>query len=883
MVAVIEQTLRAAGLYTDPSELSDVPDGALLEAKNVRIRRAGVIEPRVSFTAVEAAWGEPFGRSVQMFHWDGETLSVRDSSGTTHLEFEDGTEVVDSASASLDFDARYAYADAAAGALYITGSDAVWRLDNSTPGVVARTAGAGTPGPLKASQYVQDASAPTGDQFVVYRAVLAKDINGRLVLSAPSSTAIGDSYSTGYSRTQVEVVLPADAIAGDVIQLYRSEPQATRAALDDELYLTATYTLVSGDISAGTATVPDTAGPDERGASLYTNETQEGINQGNRPPPIAKTLRWFNQMMFFGRMSDPTFTIEATTTRGYDGWRPQTAGTTTSGSPTITGVNTAFTFFELAVGQVVTGTGIPADTTVASFTPGGTTITLSQNATASGAITLTVLNFIEVDSVKFYAGAQTGPTTSGGGLHFFGDNFDGLDWLIDEQTTVHAEMAATVDGSSMALTLTRATTFNASTSLDRLMDNLSTSATASAAALDEPHRLMFSKVGQPGAVPTLNFVDIGEKGAPIQRVASTRDSLFVFKTDGVWRVTGDTPETLRVDEFNQTMRLVHPRALAEMDDAVYCWTNEGIVSLSEAGIARLSQPAIEVDLDPVQAALLADDTYTGGIFAAAHQSDDLVVFGVPDSALANEYSEWIYGFESKTSSWVRWQIAVGEHTTSAAVYESDVDGLAFSGENGTGDADLMRENASAPSDFFAYNVTIAAISGNVVTVTHGAGQDPLIGALLAQGGTESWVVAEPEVVTATSARLTVEDATGFTTASATVLNGNPTDVQWAAKTAGAPAVTKLYRDFSLLFGSWGTNTRVRCKFQTDLVATEGEITHATAAETNRVRDLRGCVTRAHMRASRLRPRMLVDQTGQDWALDGVTLAFEQQRGGERQV
>ena len=60
------------------------------------------------------------------------------------------------------------------------------------------------------------------------------------------------------------------------------------------------------------------------------------------------------------------------------------SGTTTSGSPTVTlsASNSA-----IQVGQIVSGTGVPSGTYV--LTVFGTTLTLSQNATASGTVTLT--------------------------------------------------------------------------------------------------------------------------------------------------------------------------------------------------------------------------------------------------------------------------------------------------------------------------------------------------------------------------------------------------------------------------------------------------------------------------------------------------------------
>jgi hypothetical protein len=67
------------------------------------------------------------------------------------------------------------------------------------------------------------------------------------------------------------------------------------------------------------------------------------------------------------------------------------SATTTSGLPTIT-LSAANT--NVGVGQLVTGVGIPASTTVTAVV--GTTVTLSNNASASGTVTLTFDNQVEV-------------------------------------------------------------------------------------------------------------------------------------------------------------------------------------------------------------------------------------------------------------------------------------------------------------------------------------------------------------------------------------------------------------------------------------------------------------------------------------------------------
>lgn len=65
--------------------------------------------------------------------------------------------------------------------------------------------------------------------------------------------------------------------------------------------------------------------------------------------------------------------------------------TTTNGSPTLT---LGATNILIGAGQTITGSGIPSNTTVVSVS--GTTVTISQNATASATVTATFNNNVEV-------------------------------------------------------------------------------------------------------------------------------------------------------------------------------------------------------------------------------------------------------------------------------------------------------------------------------------------------------------------------------------------------------------------------------------------------------------------------------------------------------
>ena len=68
--------------------------------------------------------------------------------------------------------------------------------------------------------------------------------------------------------------------------------------------------------------------------------------------------------------------------------------TTVNGSPVLTSVSTLTGIYP---NQTITGTGIPASTTIASIDPKNNTVTLSANATANGStITMTCARYVEV-------------------------------------------------------------------------------------------------------------------------------------------------------------------------------------------------------------------------------------------------------------------------------------------------------------------------------------------------------------------------------------------------------------------------------------------------------------------------------------------------------
>ena len=108
------------------------------------------------------------------------------------------------------------------------------------------------------------------------------------------------------------------------------------------------------------------------------------------------------------------------------------------------------------------------------------------------------------------------------------------------------------------------------------------------------NRLYYSKFNQPDAVPLLNYFEIGRADKAILRIFPLRTSLFVFKEDGLYRISGQTAP-FSVQLFDSSCILTAPDTVDVTDNIVYGWTLKGITQVSESGTNEVSKP-IDIEL-----------------------------------------------------------------------------------------------------------------------------------------------------------------------------------------------------------------------------------------------------------------------------------------------
>lgn len=175
--------------------------------------------------------------------------------------------------------------------------------------------------------------------------------------------------------------------------------------------------------------------------------------------------------------------------------------------------------------------------------------------------------------------------------------------------------------------------------------------TATAIASDNEalaNRIYYSKFLQPEAVPLLNTIDVGAKDKAILRIFPLRDSLFVFKEDGLFRISGETtPFNLAL--FDSSVILLAPDSLDVSNNLLYGWTTQGIVSVSETGASTppISRPIDTEILKLATPQYLNFKTATWGI---GYESDNsYTVYTIQKQT--DIYAEIGYRYSTLTNSW----------------------------------------------------------------------------------------------------------------------------------------------------------------------------------------------------------------------------------------
>lgn len=589
--------LKAAGLQTNFQSLMEISPGALLIADNTVINREGIIEPRRGLKVYSE--NTAFNSKIkQLIEYKGVILSHKgsqlsyDSSGTFSPFSGSYNEP------SPDYRIKSLEAK---GNLYFTTNEGVKKIsvktkDQLSSAIIIEDAG----GP-KASSPVLSLNGTSGFlpatspfQSVSYRILwIYTDANDNLIFGAPSTSMTITNNSGGTRNVRLDFKIPYDVYAGYKYRVYRSEVSTSPT---DEMRMVYEGAVTQQEIDAAQLTgdgifVIDSVSEASRiaGVPLYTNEYSGEGILKANEPPPAAK----DIALFKGHMF-----YANTRTRHLVNLELITNPTS---NQTITiqssgGILNTYTF------QNILNSDYPNKIISIKATVKETTLELSR-----------VINGSASEIVSAYYASNIGDTVG----------------KITLQRQDLKNISVTVSG-SYYLNIPKLSEVEAF-----------------------GNRLYFSKYQEHEAVPLLNYIDIGARDQEILRIVSLRESLFIFKGDGIYKLAGDPGinPIWDIGTFDNTSILKAPDSIALMGNNCYYFGNQGIVRLNETALEVISNP-IKNKLVPF---IATNPNLSTLSFAVGYESDNAVLFWTV-SKKTDTQATVCYRYNALTNTWTEWKI-----------------------------------------------------------------------------------------------------------------------------------------------------------------------------------------------------------------------------------
>ena len=523
---------------------------------------------------------------------------------------------------------------------------------------------------------------------------------------------------------------------GYFYQLYRTRQTADVGGVPqdpgDEEFLVVQKTLTSTDISNKFITYTDATPDVLLGTALYTNPSQETIAGANFQPPLAKDITFYKGNMLYANTTTKQLAV-------FNMITTQTVGDTL----TIGGVvYTADTVENAATGHFKV------------FTSG----TTGQNIDNTARSLVHVIN-LDPSNTVYWA--------------VYTSNYSSLPGQI-------TLWERGIGGSSFTLTSSNGTVYSPQIPLS--------GTTYSSSNQVNKHYVYVSKVQIPEAVPLGNFIPIGTADKAILRILALRDSVFVFKEDGIWRILGTDITNFTVSLFDSTIILTALDSAVLLNNQIWALTNQGVVATSDSGSVIMSRP-IERDLLTLSSALYTN--FASTTFGIRYESDRHYMLAMPIFTTDTNATQ-IFINNFITTAWFNWPLSV----TAGIVSLTPDDKLYLCYPTGQVVQERKNWNQFDYADFqFAVNITSA--SGLIVHLT--STTNMTVGDTLYQVDGLGIEVGQSIITSIDSGtQIRVTDVFGWIAGAATDYQPIPVDVIYTP-VGGNKAWVKHFGDFQAFF------------------------------------------------------------------------------------
>lgn len=402
------------------------------------------------------------------------------------------------------------------------------------------------------------------------------------------------------------------------------------------------------------------------------------------------------------------------------------------------------------------------------------------------------------------------------------------------------------------------------------------------------NRVYYSKPSEPEAVPSVNYVDIGSREEDILALVPLENALLVFKSDGVWRITGAAPNGWVVDELDLSVRLLTGDMVQVADNVAWALTDRGLLAFTEGGAVKgpngtprdFAAP-IRDEMRTAQAVAVdmrAASTIPLPFWMAHHRRLGLLLVAVGTSAASTAADDiWVYHLGA--DAWTRW-----DRADYAAIWDHNEDRMLVSPSTGSSGQLLYEREGETAATYYDRTVDTIdtspiSVSSNVLTWPKADfdGETPKAGDVIylqtfAEGGTRVTAVED----NGSDWGITVEDAGGASgSIDAVWYQAIACALEWQAQhlpgrsARWGTAQLEWLEGTYLLPGLTELALTVGGRSQRD--ASAQTITASQSADLDRSGVTVVGLPRNVVRAKHLFPYLALTEAGTLWRLSGLTL------------
>jgi hypothetical protein len=161
---------------------------------------------------------------------------------------------------------------------------------------------------------------------------------------------------------------------------------------------------------------------------------------------------------------------------------------------------------------------------------------------------------------------------------------------------------------------------------------------------EKKNRVYYSKFQEPESVPINNYLQVGAEDKAILRIFPLRDSLFVFKEDGLFRISGESAPFV-VQLFDSSCIINAADTIGLANNLLYLSTTQGISSVSESGVNIISR-----NIDNLILKVITHTNYATAAHATGYESDNSYIIWVPKN-INDTTGSIAFRYSNLTNSW----------------------------------------------------------------------------------------------------------------------------------------------------------------------------------------------------------------------------------------